>query len=245
MIPKVIHYCWFGRNPIPAEYKRYIESWKKFFPDYEIKEWNEDNFDVNIIPFTKEAYEVKKYAYVSDYARLKILYDNGGVYFDTDVEVIRNMDDIINSGAWMAVEKHASTPNAEDQVNVGLGFSIEPHNPIVKEVMEYYENTHYIFPDGHMEQITIVPIVTKVLRKHGMPAYIDKPTKVGGITIYPWDYFCPIEFMSSKIELTDHTYTIHHFSATWMSWSDKLKMKKGYFFNSNKVGRFIKSLIRK
>ena len=158
MIPKIIHYCWFGRNPIPAEYQRYIESWKKFLPDYEIKEWNEDNFDVNIIPFTKEAYEVKKYAYVSDYARLKIIYDNGGVYFDTDVEVIRNMDDIINSGAWMAVEKHASTPNAEDQVNVGLGFSIEPHNPIVKEVMEYYENTHYIFPDGHMEQIPIVPI---------------------------------------------------------------------------------------
>ena len=155
------------------------------------------------------------------------------------------MDDIINSGAWMAVEKHASTPNAEDQVNVGLGFSIEPHNPIVKEVMEYYENTHYIFPDGHMEQIPIVPIVTKVLRKHGMPAHVDKPTKVGSITVYPWEYFCPIEFMSSKMELTDYTYTIHHYSATWMSWSDKFKMKKGYFFNSNKVGRFIKSLIRK
>ncbi len=245
MIPKIIHYCWFGRNPIPVEYQRYIESWKKFLPDYEIKERNEDNFDVNIIPFTKEAYDVKKYAYVSDYARLKILYDNGGVYFDTDVEVIRNMDDIIAAGAWMAVEKHASSPGVEDQVNVGLGFSVEPHNPIVKEVMEYYENTHYIFPDGHMEQIPIVPIVTKVLRKHGMPAYVDKPIKVGGITVYPWDYFCPIEFMSSKMELTNHTYTIHHYSATWMSWSDKLKMKKGHFFNSNKVGRFIKSLIRK
>lgn len=116
MIPKIIHYCWFGRNPIPVEYQRYIESWKKFLPDYEIKEWNEDNFDVNIIPFTKEAYDVKKYAYVSDYARLKILYDNGGVYFDTDVEVIRNMDDIIAAGAWMAVEKHASSPGVEDQV---------------------------------------------------------------------------------------------------------------------------------
>lgn len=245
MIPKIIHYCWFGRNPIPAEYQRYIESWKKFLPDYEIKEWNEDNFDVNIIPFTKEAYGVKKYAYVSDYARLKILYDNGGVYFDTDVEVIRNMDDIITSGAWMAVEKHNSKPNAEDQVNVGLGFSVEPHDPILNEVMEYYENTHYIFPDGHLEQIPIVPIVTKVLRKHGMPAHVDKPIKVGKITIYPCDYFCPIEFMSSKMELTDQTYTIHHYSATWMSWSDKLKMKKGHFFNSNKVGRFIKSLIRK
>ena len=117
---------------------------------------------------------------MSDYARLKILYDNGGVYFDTDVEAIRNMDDVINSGAWMAVEKHASTPNAEDQVAVGLGFAVEPHDSIIKEVMEYYENTHYVFPDGHMEQIPIVPIVTKVLRKHGMPAHIDKPTKVAG-----------------------------------------------------------------
>lgn len=164
MIPKIIHYCWFGRNRISTEYRYYINSWKKFLPDYEIKEWNEDNYDVNCIPFSKEAYKAKKYAYVSDYARLKILYENGGIYFDTDVEVIRNMDNLVQKGAWMAIEKHKNTPEVEDMVNPGLGFAVEPYNPIIKEIMSYYENTHYIFPDGHIEQIPIVPITSKVLK---------------------------------------------------------------------------------
>lgn len=245
MIPKIIHYCWFGGNPIPSEYQAYIATWRKYLPDYEIKEWNETNFDVNCIPFIQEAYKVKKFAYVSDYARLKILYENGGIYFDTDVEVIRNMDDLMVKGPWMGVEKHTSTPSIDDQVNVGLGFAIEPHNPILKEVMSFYENTHYIFPDGHMEQIPIVPIVTDVLRKHGMPSHINQPTDVGGITIYPWDYFCPIEFMSSKLKLTKNTFTIHHYSATWMSKADKIKMWKGRFFSTNPIGILLKRIIRK
>lgn len=244
MIPKIIHYCWFGGNPIPSEYQAYIATWRKYLPDYEIKEWNETNFDVNCIPFIQEAYKVKKFAYVSDYARLKILYENGGVYFDTDVEVIRNMDDLMAKGPWMGVEKHTSTPSADDQVAVGLGFAVEPHNPIIKEVMSFYENTHYIFPDGHMEQITIVPVVTGVLRKHGMPAHVDRPTKVDGITIYPWDYFCPQEgFQYNEIECTDNTYTIHHYSATWMSKADRWKMKRGYFCRTNPIGRLIKNVI--
>lgn len=146
MIPKVIHYCWFGMKPIPEEYLRYINSWKKYLPNYEIIEWNESNYDVNCIPFSREAYEVGKFAYVSDYARLKILYENGGIYFDTDVEVIRNMDDLMERGSWMAVEKHTITPNDADMVNLGLGFAVESHNPIIKEIMSHYENTHYIFP---------------------------------------------------------------------------------------------------
>ena len=110
--------------------------------------------------------------------------------------------------------------------------------------MEFYENTHYIFPDGHMEQIPIVPVVTDVLRKHGMPTHVDKPTDVAGIIIYPWDYFCPIEFMSSKLEITANTYTIHHYSATWMSKKDKFMMWRGHFFRTNYVGLLIKRLIR-
>lgn len=245
MIPKIIHYCWFGGTPIPTEYQAYIATWRKFLPDYEIKEWNETNFDVNCIPFIQEAYKVKKFAYVSDYARLKILYENGGVYFDTDVEVICNMDNLMAKGPWMGVEKHTSTSNIDDQVNVGLGFAVEPHNPILKEVMSFYENTHYIFPDGHMEQIPIVPVVTDVLRKYGMPAHINLPTEVDGITIYPWDYFCPIEFMSSKLELTQNTFTIHHYSATWMSMTDKFKMWRGRFFCTNPIGILLKRIIRK
>ncbi len=104
MIPKVIHYCWFGGNPLPESAQKCIASWRKFLPDYEIKEWNESNFDVNAIPYTAQAYAAKKYAFVSDYARFSILYDNGGLYFDTDVEVIRPMDDIIENGPFMGFE---------------------------------------------------------------------------------------------------------------------------------------------
>lgn len=242
MIPKIIHFCWFGRKPIPTKYQQYIKSWKKFLPNYEIKEWNENNYDINCIPFSKEAYEVKKYAYVSDYARLKILYENGGIYFDTDVEVIRTMDDLIENGPWMAIEKHKNTPYTDDMIALGLGFAVEPHNPIIKEIMSFYENTHYIFPDGHMEQIPIVPITTNVLKKYGLKPSANEPYDCGGITIYPWEYFCPIEFLSNKLEITENTYTIHHYSATWMSWIDKLKMQKGYY--ATKIKRLLGIKIR-
>lgn len=240
MIPKIVHYCWFGGTSIPAEYQKYIESWKRFLPEYEIREWNESNYDVHCIPFSEEAYKARKFAYVSDYARLKILYENGGIYFDTDVELINCIDDIIQKGPFLAFEKHTKG-NEEDKllVNIGLGFACEKGNTIIKEIMDYYEQNHYILADGTVNQIPIVYITTDVLRKHGLVAS-DKPIRIdGGITIYPWDYFCPMEYLSSKLELTDNTRTIHHYSATWMSWSDKLKMKKGYISNR------IKSLFKK
>lgn len=228
MIPKIIHYCWFGGKPIPKEYQCYIESWRKFLPDYEIMRWDESNYDVTCIPFSEEAYKAGKYAYVSDYARLKILYENGGIYFDTDVEVIKSIDDILTNGSFMGFEKHSNNPEFEGYVNVGLGFACEKGNVIIKEIMDYYESHHYIYPDGHIEQIPIVYITTDVLMKYGLrPSSV--PLKIdGGFTIYPWDYFCPMEYQSNKTELTENTRTIHHYSATWMSWVDKLKMKKGY-----------------
>lgn len=237
MIPKLIHYCWFGGNPLPDSYQKYVDSWSKFLPDYKIIKWDESNFNVNCIDFTKEAYSIGKYAYVSDYARLKVLYELGGVYFDTDVEVIADMSEIMNAGAWMAVEKHKSYPDLDDMVALGLGFAVEPHNAIVKEVMSFYEKTHYIFPDGHIEQIPIVPITTDVLRKYGLPTKIEQPTIICGITVYPWDYFCPQEFLSSKIEVTKNTVSVHHYASTWMSRSDKFKMWKGKI--GNKVKRYL------
>lgn len=238
MIPRIIHYCWFGGNPIPAEYRRYMESWKTYLPDCEIKEWNEQNYDVDCIPFSKEAYGAKKFAYVSDFARLKILYENGGIYFDTDVELIREIDDILSAGPFMAFEKCSiGTREQKMCVNVGLGFACEKGNPVIKEIMDYYEHNHYILPDGTLKQVTIVAITTEVLKKHGLRPS-EKPLKIdGGFTIYPWEYFCPMEYLSSKTEVTENTRTIHHYSATWMSWSDKLKMKKGY------ISRKIKHLL--
>lgn len=231
MIPKTIHYCWFGGKDIPADHRRYIESWKRFMPNYEIKKWDETNFDVNIIDFTREAYSVGKFAYVSDYARLKVLYEHGGIYFDTDVEIISSINDILTHGGFMAFEKNSNKNYGRIlNVNPGLGFAVAPHNPIIREALDFYESHHYIYPDGHMEQITIVKIVTDILKRHGL-SRSDIPTTIEGITIYPWDYFCPIEFLSSKLEITENTRTIHHYSASWMSWTDKLKMKKGYYAN--------------
>ena len=240
MIPKVIHYCWFGGNPLPKSAQKCIASWRKYLPDYEIREWNESNYDVDCIPFSKEAYEAKKYAYVSDYARLKIIYENGGIYFDTDVELIKSIDDILQKGSFLAFEKHTKGSEVDHMlVNVGLGFACEKGNPIIKEIMNYYEQNHYILPDGTIKQIPIVYITTDVLKKHGLKVS-DKPLKIdGGFIVYPWEYFCPMEYLSSKIEISDNTRTIHHYTATWMSWSDKLKMKKGYI--SNKIKSLLKN----
>ena len=132
MIPKIIHYCWFGRNPLPSLAIKCIASWKKYLPDYEIKEWNEDNFDVDVIPFTKEAYAAKKYAFVSDYARFKILYEEGGLYFDTVVEVIRPLDDIISKGAFMGCECDANDTSVAS-VAPGLGLGVNPGLGLYKE----------------------------------------------------------------------------------------------------------------
>lgn len=235
MIPKIIHYCWFGGKPIPAAYINYIDSWKRIMPKYEIQEWNETNFDVGCIPFCREAYEAGKFAYVSDYARLKILYEHGGVYLDTDVEVIKSFDDILNVGPFFAFEKHTQGL-AEDAilVNVGLGFACEKGNPIIKEIMSYYETNHYLLPNGNVKQIPIVYIVTDVLKKHGL-RISDKPILIdGNFTVYPWDYFCPMEYLSSKLEITNNTRTIHHYTATWMSLLDRIIMRKGFLIRKIK-----------
>ena len=133
MIPKVIHYCWFGHNPLPESAVKCINSWRKFMPDYEIKEWNEDNFDVNAIPYTAEAYQMKKYAFVSDYARFWILYQYGGLYFDTDVELIKPIDDIVEKGPFMGIEETCKIIPVNlvgyPLVNPGLGISVEQGYP--------------------------------------------------------------------------------------------------------------------
>ena len=133
MIPKVIHYCWFGGKKIPLEFRRYMKSWRKFCPDYEIREWNESNFDVFAHPFTKSAYEAKAWAFVSDYARLKVVYEHGGIYLDTDVELLKSFDELLMEQGFAGMER----PGV---VALGLGFGAEPKHPLIKEFMEYYEN---------------------------------------------------------------------------------------------------------
>lgn len=212
MIPKVIHYCWFGRNPLPESAQKCIASWHKFFPNYEIREWNEDNFDVNSIPYTREAYEAKKYAFVSDYARFWILYKFGGIYFDTDVEVIKSIDDIIDRGPFMGIELMGT--DGMPQVNPGLGLGAESGNSIYCKVLEYYKAQRFLNKDGSLNQTTVVTRVTGLLAKEGLLAF-DGMQHVGNISIYPKDYFNPLDDLTGRLFLTENTRSIHWYKNSW------------------------------
>lgn len=218
MIPKIIHYCWFGRGPLPELAQKCIASWKKYLPDYEIKEWNEDNFDVNIIPYTAEAYQAKKYAFVSDYARFWILYKYGGIYFDTDVEVIRPIDDIVERGNFMGFETdpklQVKADASEARVNPGLGLGVAPGLGIIKKMLDYYEGRHFEFIPGGIGQLTIVHIATEVLRKAGLKQQ-QGIQQVDDMWIYPAEYFCPINLKTGRIHVRPNTRTIHHYAGTW------------------------------
>lgn len=221
MIPKIIHYCWFGHNPLPELAQKCIASWKKYLPDYEIKEWNEDNFDVNIIPYTSEAYAQKKYAFVSDYARFWILYKYGGIYFDTDVEVICSIDDIIAHGNFMACETDISRGNLIE-VNPGLGLGVNSGHELIKKMLDYYEGKHFVLESVMRNQITVVHIATQVLMANGMKN-IPGIQQIDDIWIYPSEYFCPINVTTGRIHIKKNTRTIHHYAGTWVDKTFSLK----------------------
>lgn len=221
MIPKIIHYCWFGRNPLPPLAKKCIKSWKKFLPDYEIKEWNEDNFDVNMIPYTKEAYESKKYAFVSDYARFWILFHHGGLYFDTDVEVIKPMDNIIKRGPFMGCENKASDTSVAS-VAPGLGLGVNPGLKLYKDLLEHYSHLHYKLSDNNYNTATIVTITTEYLVNKGLKA-TNSIQRIEDVYIYPKEYFCPKDYYTGIINITQNSYTIHHYDASWLPWYEKLE----------------------
>ena len=226
MIPKVIHYCWFGRNPLPPLAVKCIESWKKYLPDYEIKEWNEDNFDVNIIPYTRQAYEARKYAFVSDYARFYILYHHGGLYFDTDVEVIRPMDDIVERGPFMGCENEAGqgAGATAPAVAPGLGLGCNPGQGLYAEILELYSGLQFKRADGGLNQKTVVEYTTELLVSKGLKN-VNEVQRVADVLIYPKEYFCPMDYQTNEMNVTSKTRTIHHYAASWHGIRQKIKMK--------------------
>ncbi|MBQ9639548.1 MAG: glycosyl transferase [Bacteroidales bacterium] len=215
MIPKVIHYCWFGRGALPTLAEKCIASWRKYLPDYEIKEWNEDNFDVRSIPYTAQAYDARKYAFVSDYARFWILYHYGGLYFDVDVEVVRPMYHIIDRGNFMGCERRAGTALANMGINPGLGLGVAPGLGLLKELIDLYGTLTFTRPDGSLNTKTIVEYTTECLVNHGLQN-IDTPQLCANIWIYPKDYFNPINPQTGRIELSENTVSIHHYAASWV-----------------------------
>ena len=238
VIPKTIHYCWFGGKPLPHLAKKCIASWKRYLPDYTIKEWNEDNFDVNIIPYTKEAYVAQKYAFVSDYARFKILYENGGLYFDTDVELIKPIDDIVSKGPFMGCEC-----NEPPSVAPGLGLGAIPGMPIYKEMLDLYNSTHFIPQGGNMNLKTVVEYTSDILIKYGIkPSYQIQEVK--GIWIYPTEYFCPKSIADGKIRLTINSRSIHHYDQSWQSPLRKYGRKIILFLGGERAKVYLKKFIR-
>ncbi len=223
MIPKIIHYCWFGRSPLGKLGERCVASWKKFFPDYDIKEWNEDNFDVNCIPYVAEAYQAKKYAFVSDYARMWILYHYGGIYFDTDVEVIRPFGEMLDGDGFMGCENVAQE-GEHLYVAPGLGMACNQGNDLIKQFMEYYHPLHFLNADNTYNLTTVVVHITAVLEEMGLQP-IDSVQEIGGIKIYPKDYLCPIDTHGQRLTITERTRSIHHYAATWSTPWKRFKKK--------------------
>lgn len=222
MIPKVIHYCWFGGNPLPKSAQKCIESWKKYFPDYEIKEWNESNYDVNKIPYISQAYMAKKFAFVSDYARFDILYTYGGIYFDTDVEVIKSFDDIFEKGAFMGCETDGGNTNIS--INPGLGIASLAGLDIYKEILDSYQNREFIKEDGSYNTTTVVRYTTDILLKNGL-SNVSGIQNIAGLNIYPKEYFNPLNDLTGKLEKTENTHSIHWYSKTWLSKGEILRSK--------------------
>ena len=222
MIPRKIHYCRFGGKPLTALGKKCLKSWVKYFPNYDIIEWNETNFDLNSCKYVKEAYEAGKWAFVSDYARYKILYEEGGIYFDTDVEVIRSFDGIVEMGAFIGCENpDTQTPLA---INPGLGMGACAGHPFFREMMDEYESASFYKADGSPDLCTIVERTTRHLKKHGAEN-TERIQTVCGITVYPAVYFCPINMNTGKLCVTENTYSVHRYAASWVDPKERLRGK--------------------
>ncbi len=223
MIPKTIHYCWFGNGPIPEKDQRCIESWRKQCPDYQIIKWCEDNYDISKSSYMLEAYEHKKWGFVSDYARLDIVYEHGGIYLDTDVELIRPLDDLLENEGFMSFEEGI-------HVSSGLCLAAEDHNETVKALLDLYSDLHFVNPDGNLN-ITPCPVMqTNKLLEMGL-VQDDSMQIVGGIKIFPHEYFCPLNYNTGILNVTKNTYGIHWFHESWRSPLDKRIKSVERFFN--------------
>lgn len=217
MIPKIIHYCWFGGKPLPADAQKCIASWRKYMPDYEIKEWNESNFDINSNTYVCQAYQSRKFAFVTDYVRLYALATEGGVYMDTDVEVLKSFDPFLYHNAFSGFENNNFVPT-------GMMAS-EKGGKWVSELLDYYTDRPFFKSDGTMDTTTNTVTITNNMAGHGLVqnnTYQDFP---GLTTMYPSEYFCPKDHRTGRIELTPNTVCIHHFACSWLSPSSRLRHK--------------------
>ncbi|MFV0264605.1 MAG: glycosyltransferase family 32 protein [Kluyvera sp.] len=210
MIPKIIHYCWFGSNPLPELTKKCIESWKKYCPDYKIIRWDESNVDLESCLFVREAYASKKWAFVSDYIRLKVVSEHGGIYLDTDVELLKPLDNLLQYPAYMGFES-----NKNCVVNSGLGFGAEQGHPFFLSLLAEYEQLSFVNELGDYDMTPCVLRETRALMRLGLKVN-GKTQILKNIIILSEDYLCPISLLGVS-NFTENTYSIHHYDASWLS----------------------------
>lgn len=236
MIPRIIHYCWFGGKELPESANKCIESWKKFCPDYEIIQWNESNFDIEKYEYAKEAYEAKKWAFVSDVARLDILYNHGGIYLDTDVELIKPLEGLVDSSdGFMGFEDNK-------QVASGLGIGAKKYSPIIEFMLSSYKDCHFIKDNGEFD-LTPCPIRnTRDLVKIGL---VPNGTyqEIETFKFLPREILAPKEATSGRLKyLTDATLSIHHYDASWQTPTFHKQKRINYILGGRLGSKVIKFL---
>lgn len=233
MIPRTIHYCWFGRNPKPLSVIKCIESWKKYCPDYEIIEWTEDTFPVEDNLYCKQAYDAKKWAFATDYARLCIIQQYGGIYLDTDVEVIRPLDPLLEHDCFVGRQPGF-------QVNTGAGFGACANHPLITKMLEDYSEISFIKEDGEMDLWTCPHRNSQWLFENGL-RHDDSYQQIAGAVIYPIEYFSPKDAYTRALKITANTYSIHHCDGSWNQNETKLVHRKRHlsYVIKNAVDYFI------
>ncbi|MBQ8619658.1 MAG: glycosyl transferase [Clostridia bacterium] len=234
MIPKIIHYCWFGRNPKPKLALKCIASWKKYCPDYEIIEWNEDNFDISACPlYVRQAYEAKKWAFVTDYVRLNVVYDHGGLYFDTDVELIRHPDELLEHSAYFGFE-------GGPFVNTGLGFGAEKNAEILRELMADYEGIPFVLQNGEYDVTSCTERNAGVFKRYGLICNRETQMLEGNIQILAPEWLCPYDDWSGEKRITQNTVSIHWYSASWQT--QEYVQRKREAVKANTKARYKKNM---
>ena len=208
MITKIIHYCWFGNGTKNRKINRCMDTWKKYCPDYQIIEWNELNSDFLANPFVRSAYESKKYAFVSDYIRLQVVYQYGGIYLDTDVELIKNLDSLLDNKALIGFENEA-------YVNSGQILAAESGNGLLLKMIHRYEKEPFQKPDGSIRYLSCPTVNTEVLVDHGLQRN-GREQIVDGMHIYPSEYFNPLDSATHRLSITENTYSIHWYAMSWV-----------------------------
>ncbi|OUO14920.1 glycosyl transferase [Flavonifractor sp. An4] len=216
MIPKKIHYCWFGRGEKPKLAQKCIASWKKYCPDYEIVEWNEDNFDVSAYPYAQYCYQQKKWAFLSDFVRLVVVEKHGGIYFDTDVELLKRPDFLLEHEAFYGFENHS-------HVNTGQGFGSQAHQCTIKAMLEQYT---CLIPDnkGDYPIISCPQLNTAALTELGL-VLNGKQQSLAGAEVYPVEYFNPYQSTTGTLKRTINTVSVHWYSMSWLSKGTILRAK--------------------